>query len=73
MRREQKYLNTDVFEFYNANPKGKFGGDCVIRAISLATGVSWENTVLGLTHLGIQMGLVCNDKHTFEKYLQDNG
>jgi len=32
------------FVFYNPNPLKKHVGDCVIRAISKATGQTWEKT-----------------------------
>lgn len=31
-----------AFIFFNENPKGKRTGDCTVRAISLALGVSWN-------------------------------
>lgn len=31
-----------MYEFYNANPLGKFEEDCTIRAISCATNKSWD-------------------------------
>ena len=33
---------------YNPNPKRKLVGDCVIRAISKATGNDWEDVYLDL-------------------------
>lgn len=30
--------NTESFHYYNANPKNKNVGDCVVRAIAFATG-----------------------------------
>lgn len=39
--RQKKYPNTDTFEFYNANPSGKYTTDCVARAISAAFGQPW--------------------------------
>ena len=33
-----------MYEFYNANPKGRHVNDCTVRAISLATGRSWDVT-----------------------------
>lgn len=31
--RQKKYPNTDTFEYYNANQKGKLTTDCMARAI----------------------------------------
>lgn len=41
-KREEKYPDTSVFHYFNANPKNKFGGDCVVRAITTALGQPWE-------------------------------
>lgn len=73
MRRQEKYPNNDFFTYFNANPKNKIGGDCVIRAICTATNQSWETTIRELTELGIKLGYVCNDKHVYEKYLESKG
>lgn len=73
MKRENKYPNTSTFHFYNANPKGKIGDDCVIRAISSALEQSWEKTVRELTEVGIHYGYVLNDQHTYERYLKQKG
>ena len=54
MTRQQKYPDTNTFHFYNANPKNKYTGDCVIRAISTALEQSWEQTIKELTELGIK-------------------
>jgi hypothetical protein len=47
----KKYPDTDTFRFNNVNPKSRIGSDCVIRAIALVTGESWEQTMRGLTEL----------------------
>jgi hypothetical protein len=33
-----------MFKYYNANPLGRHVSDCSVRAISLATGRSWDET-----------------------------
>lgn len=73
MTRQQKYPDTSTFHYYNANPKNKMGDDCVIRAICTALNQSWEQTVRELTEVGIKCGYVLNDKHTYEKYLEQKG
>lgn len=73
MNRQQKYPDTSTFHFYNANPKNKFGDDCVIRTIATALGQSWEQTVRELTEVGIKYGYVLNDKHTYDRYLKQKG
>ena len=36
------------FSYFNPNPEGKQVGDCTVRAISKATGKSWDETYVGL-------------------------
>lgn len=73
MNRQQKYPDTYTFHFYNANPKNKYTGDCVIRAISTALEQSWEQTIKELTELGIKYGYVYNDTKCYERYLKSKG
>ena len=65
--------DTRTFHFYNANAKNKFGGDCVVRAISTALNQSWEDTVREMTEVGISIGYVLNDTHTIDAYLKQKG
>jgi len=66
--------NTDTYMFWNANPKSIVSStDCVPRAISTATGLTWEESVRGLTETGIKLHSVLNDKKVFDAWLQENG
>lgn len=38
------------------NPLGKLVGDCVIRAIAIATGMTWDETYIVLSDYGIYRG-----------------
>lgn len=73
MNRAKRMIETIYYHFINVNPKNKFGGDCVIRAIAHATGQTWEQTIREMTELGIKMGFVCNDDHVIKKYLEQKG
>ena len=73
MNKALRMKNTEFYEYENVNPKGKFGGDCVIRAIANALDQSWEVTVRELTELGIKKGFLCNDKHLYPQYLESKG
>lgn len=73
MNKQQRMINTEYYEYTNVNPKNKLGGDCVVRAIALATGQTWEQTVRELTELGIKHGFVLNDNHVWIKYLESKG
>lgn len=38
--------------YYNPNPKGNLVGDCVIRALTLATNQDWDRTYLEVSSQG---------------------
>lgn len=48
-RKIKTYPDTQYFHFHNANPKNRRTGDCVIRAIALATNQSWDKVLDDLT------------------------
>ena len=73
MKRQDKYVETETFRFYNANPKGRLGDDCVIRAISTFLGMTWEQCYRELAEVGIKHGFVLNDPKAYVKYLELKG
>ena len=40
-----------MYKFYNANARGRFTNDCVIRAISLAEDKTWNETYRELSRI----------------------
>lgn len=62
-----------AFIFFNPNPAGKFVGDCVIRAISKATGQSWEKTYIGIVEKGLNMRDMPSANRVWAAYLKDLG
>lgn len=64
-----------MIEFYkqNINPKNKRTGDCVIRALAGASGKPYKQVAQELFDLWMQTGYCFNDKHTYEKWLEQNG
>ena len=58
---------------YNNNPKNKITNDCVIRAIALGTNRNWKDIYMELTELGIDKGLMINDKKNWKMYLRRLG
>ena len=56
MRRREKYPDTSTFVYYNANPKGRITGDCLIRATSVATGISYNDVVQALADVQKETG-----------------
>lgn len=57
----------------NKNPKGWKTGDCVIRAISEALDVEWEEVFDDLYKIARKKCRTMDDKVVIEKYLQDKG
>lgn len=58
---------------FNINPKNKRTGDCVIRALAGASGKPYKQVAEELFELWMKTGYVYNDKHTYEKWLEQNG
>ena len=62
-----------AYVYYNANPANKTVGDCVIRAVSLLTKQSWEETYLGIVLLGGVMYDMPSANHVWGEYLTRRG
>ena len=73
MKRQDKYKDTASFHFHNQNPRGRFTCDCVIRSISLATGIPYNDVVMGLAELQCQTGMDTSEKRLYGKYLESMG
>ena len=58
---------------FNPNPLASNVGDCVIRAVSLATGSSWEETYIALANLGLELRDMPSANHVWGEYLRRNG
>lgn len=56
MKRQEKYPETSTFHYYNANPKNRITGDCVIRAICVACEVSYNQVVMDLAKIQCETG-----------------
>jgi hypothetical protein len=70
-----------AFIFQNPNPLYVLVGDCVIRAIAIATDREWDDVYLDLIYQGFQMKDMPSSnavweaflrKHKFKKYLIPN-
>ena len=57
---------------YNANPKERKIGDCVIRALSKATGKSWDEVYDELYIIGKKKKRMMNDPAVYKEFLKDN-
>ena len=60
-----------MYEFYNANPRGRNIEDCVLRAISVLTGKSWEQVYKELSHFSALEGYMFDNVEFVEDYLDD--
>ena len=49
------------FKYRNANPEDKRTGDCIMRAVSAATDISWEDAVRGLCRIAIDKHIAPQD------------
>lgn len=58
-----------MYRFFNANSKGKFVNDCVIRAISVAECKSWDKTYEELSDIAQKEGILLDDVNFVEGYL----
>ena len=58
-----------MYEYYNSNALGKFEDDCTIRAISCATGKSWDYVYDYLSDLAQFEGTMMDDREFIIDYL----
>lgn len=58
-----------MYKYYNANAANKYEDDCVIRAISCATGKSWDYVYDYLSDIAQYEGTLFDKKDFVIKYL----
>lgn len=61
-----------MYIYYNANPYGRRVNDCTIRAISLATEKSWDDTYKELSAFARLQGIMLDDVSYIDSYLEYN-
>ena len=59
-----------MFKYYNANPLGRNVNDCTVRAISLATGKSWDETYSRLSDFAQRQAIMPDDVIYIDEYLE---
>lgn len=62
-----------AWQRYNANPEDKRVGDCTVRAISTALGISWECAYAGLAAMGFMMRDVMSADHVWGQFIRLRG
>lgn len=62
-----------MFVKYNPNPSQQRTGDCVIRAITIVTGKSWEQVYLELVAQGFVMAAMPSENDVWGTYLERMG
>lgn len=62
-----------MFRQYNPNPAQSRVGDCVIRAISMATDQDWERTYVDLALQGLIMHDMPSSDSVWGQYLRGKG
>lgn len=60
-----------MYKYYNANPRGLYIEDCVLRAISVAEGISWEECHKKLSYLAGKEATLLSDVIFVEGYLDN--
>ena len=60
-----------MFKYYNANPFGRIVNDCSVRAISLATQKSWDETYRELSNYAREEGITFSEVEFINEYLAE--
>jgi hypothetical protein len=62
-----------MYKYYNPNPSGRRVGDCVIRAISLVTDKSWDDTYMGIAMEGYSTKDMPSSNAVWGNYMKGQG
>ena len=60
-----------MYRYMNKNPLNNMVGDCSVRAISVAEGISWDEAYDKLSDSGRDLGLMMNSVEAVEEYLNE--
>lgn len=71
--RVEKYPTTDVFQYYNRNPRNRITTDCVIRAISLSLDLPYTTVVMEMAEMQCKTGYDDASKELIDRYLKSKG
>lgn len=73
MKQKTPPKDTATFHYKNLNPKDRFTGDCVIRAIAAVTGKSWNEVFDALVSIARKEKRLPNDRLVLSKYMKTLG
>ena len=62
-----------AFVMFNNNPDGNIVGDCIIRAVSKALGISWEAAYIDLVIQGYLLSDMPSSNAVLNAYLRSKG
>ena len=62
-----------MWKLFNNNPTGRNVGDCAIRAVSKALGISWEAAYIMIASNGFGMGDMPSSDSVWGSVLRQNG
>lgn len=65
--------NTSTYTYYNANPKGKVVGDCVIRALGTLPDQNWLKVYDELCSLGRKKACSPTNDDAWDGWLKEHG
>jgi hypothetical protein len=71
--KEKMTFSLGAYRYYNENPKNRRTDDCVVRAISTATGQTWDDTLMGLTKCALKHKYMIHCPELYGKYLEELG
>ena len=62
-----------LFKEFNANPKNRKTSDCVVRALTVATGISYKEVYTELFNISLESGYMLNEKRVEDKFMERHG
>ena len=62
-----------MWKFCNVNPKSNLVGDCVVRAVSLATEHTWDGAYIAIVTVGYDMKDMPSSNAVWGSYLRQRG
>ena len=62
-----------MYKYFNNNPAGRTVGDCAVRAVSVALGITWEDSYNKLCEAGFNMADMPSSDSVWGAVLRMNG